>query len=290
MKQMGRWLPIPDILQYWAPLLMALVVAAFFVWKMWGHRAEYGPGLLWAHAIYLLYFPGRMFSALLTADRRPAWIVWERVIIAAVMLGIILLSVNRAFIYKRRKEEEKKNLVGPDEELWSPEPIVGYRISIHSLGGEFYTGRAAYCRLRDQFHDPTDAPVWGCRCGYYAMKSLSDCTTGPLNSPYAFAVIALLWGKVIECENGYRAQYMRPIGFWGHKPVFVTSETIDVSVSGSVFARTIATSPDVNRSLQFTNLPLVRTHEALNALIEKARKEFDPDAPPPYDGGHNGHR
>lgn len=54
--------------------------------------------------------------------------------------------------------------------------------------------------------------------------------------------------------------------------------------------KAIASSLDPNRCYGFYNLPVVRTEGELATLIEKARNSFDPEAPPDYDGGHNGHR
>lgn len=67
-------------------------------------------------------------------------------------------------------------------------------------------------------------------------------------------------------------------------------EEVEVTQFGNTFRQFLYTDSDMDRSRQFTNLPVVGTPQALDALIEKVRKEFDPDAPPPYDGGHNGHR
>lgn len=198
MKQMGRWVPIPDITQFWAPLLMASLLAAYFIWKMWSRRESYGVGLLIFHALSLLWFQGRMFSVLLTIDRRTTVAVAERIVLAAVAAGLVALSVWGTLDRERSKERERADLRGPDEESWSPEPIVGYRVTIHSLGGEYFTGAPASCRAGDTYHDQTKAPIWGCRCGYYAMKTLDHAIPYPFGLsgfPDGFAVIALLWGK-----------------------------------------------------------------------------------------------
>lgn len=286
MKSMGRWEPIPDLLQFYLPTALALGYVVIFMGIVWPLRKDYGRGLVWGHAVYILWFLSRMFSALFTADRRTTGFMWERIILAALMIGIVAISIRATHRRIERREEVHKDYYGP-EALWSPEPIVGYRITVHSLGGEYYSGGPATCRGSGSLH-AEPSPVWGCRCGYYAMKTLEG-TLLHRNASLAFAVIVLLWGKVIECEEGYRAQYMRPIGYWGNKPRYVKQETIEVQTMSNIFPTTVTTNPDVNRSIRFYDLPVVRSQEQLDALVEKARKEFDPDAPPPYDGGHNGH-
>jgi hypothetical protein len=50
-------------------------------------------------------------------------------------------------------------------------------------------------------------PVEGCRCGFYAALRLEDAQWP--SGLYAYGIVAL-WGKVIEHEGGYRAQYAYP--------------------------------------------------------------------------------
>ena len=195
-------------------------------------------------------------------------------------------------LQKVRREAKAKAEValfrdGPPETHWSPEPIVGYRATIHSYGGERFLHQPAKCRYmgisyRGQ-HDSNMAPTWGCSCGYYAMKDLR-------NVPGGFKVIVLMWGRVIEHEDGYRASHMRPIGFIGRAPVITGGEPIEVSTFDSPFRQTYTPVADQNYCLGFQNLPVVRDQESHDALIEKALKEFDPEYIPPYDGGHNGYR
>lgn len=62
-------------------------------------------------------------------------------------------------------------------------------------------------------------PHWGRECGYWAFKgrdsARSKAETTQMfgqrpGKPYAFGEVEM-WGKVIECSDGYRAQYMRPV-------------------------------------------------------------------------------
>lgn len=48
-----------------------------------------------------------------------------------------------------------------------------------------------------------EAPAWGCTCGYYAVPAPG------LDWDIAWHAVVELWGKVIEHESGWRAQYQR---------------------------------------------------------------------------------
>ena len=65
------------------------------------------------------------------------------------------------------------------------------------------------------------APAWGCECGIYAMSRLEDeedltlsphfCQRGPLDRVLRVAGVAQLWGRVVQHDRGYRAEYARPL-------------------------------------------------------------------------------
>lgn len=60
------------------------------------------------------------------------------------------------------------------------------------------------------------APEWSCTCGIWAFKDV-DRLVAAIGGQYpAVKVIGSvsLWGKVIETENGYRAQYAYPSELW----------------------------------------------------------------------------
>lgn len=60
------------------------------------------------------------------------------------------------------------------------------------------------------------APAWDCSCGVWAFKDL-DRLIAAIGSAYnSIKVIGSvsLWGRVIETENGYRAQYAYPAELW----------------------------------------------------------------------------
>lgn len=60
------------------------------------------------------------------------------------------------------------------------------------------------------------APCWNCQCGIWAFKDL-DRLVAAIGSAYTGIKVlgsVSLWGRVIEAENGYRAQYAYPSELW----------------------------------------------------------------------------
>lgn len=59
------------------------------------------------------------------------------------------------------------------------------------------------------------APHWDCSCGVWAFKDL-DILTAAVTQYSDIRVLGTvaLWGRVIETENGYRAQYAYPSELW----------------------------------------------------------------------------
>lgn len=281
---MGTWEPVSATMQWWIPLGISTVLASLYVVAAWKHRKFYPIHLLWFHFLYIVWFATRGIGAVLIHEYISNGDLILRTSLLAIAVVVVAISYQTARSGTFREELGKHYMAGPDEVLWSPDPIVGYRITIHAMGSEIYTGARAECRYGDRYHDPTEAPTWGCRCGYYAWK------VGDLTKDTPFGVIVFMWGRVIEAEHGYRSEYMRPIGYWRQKPLVAKEEEIDISTFGSPMRKAIASSLDPNRCFGFLGLPVVRTEEQLAALIEKARNSFDPEAPPDYDGGYNGYR
>jgi hypothetical protein len=54
-----------------------------------------------------------------------------------------------------------------------------------------------------------EAPNAECRCGYSAYYTLPEEPDLPAQEAVWGAVVA--WGKIVECERGFRAQYARPV-------------------------------------------------------------------------------
>lgn len=65
--------------------------------------------------------------------------------------------------------------------------------------------RPAKCfRLRGH-----DAPDRECTCGFSAYYALPEAPELPAPEAVWGAIVA--WGRIVECETGFRAQYARPI-------------------------------------------------------------------------------
>lgn len=73
----------------------------------------------------------------------------------------------------------------------------------------------AICLSVTAKHTGKDFPYSNCNCGIWAFKTL-DILIEAIKSYREVAVIGKvsLWGKVIETENGYRAQYAYPAELW----------------------------------------------------------------------------
>ncbi len=54
-----------------------------------------------------------------------------------------------------------------------------------------------------------EAPYRDCRCGFAAYYALPEKPALPAPEAVWGAIVA--WGRIIECERGFRAQYARPL-------------------------------------------------------------------------------
>lgn len=65
-----------------------------------------------------------------------------------------------------------------------------------------------------------EAPKIDCSCGYWSFKSLDHMPEILQNYLTDIDVIGTveIWGKVIECENGYRSEFAYPKELWLLKP------------------------------------------------------------------------
>ena len=106
-------------------------------------------------------------------------------------------------------------------------PIVGYRVwtwnttGLKSLCGErWHPGQslAARCRAsavvgpivgRSEAADDHDAPHANCTCGIYAVKTLDHFRSAGYERFGIYGEV-FLWGKVVEHEQGWRAQLAYP--------------------------------------------------------------------------------
>lgn len=63
-----------------------------------------------------------------------------------------------------------------------------------------------------------EAPGRECNCGYFAYYALPEDPDLPAPEAVWGAIVA--WGRVIECERGFRAQYARPVALLDrHNPL-----------------------------------------------------------------------
>lgn len=66
-------------------------------------------------------------------------------------------------------------------------------------------------------------PAQGCQCGAWAFKRGILFTIDGYRSQGETLVMGhvALWGRVIEHEQGYRAQYAYPIALWPYQPTLL---------------------------------------------------------------------
>lgn len=121
-------------------------------------------------------------------------------------------------------------------------PIIGYRIwrwdaaGLKSLNGELWFPRqplSAVCRaaarnsisgLARPAHDAAELPSLKCTCGVYAAKNsehIHKCGYGK----FAVHGEVYLWGRVVEHERGWRAEFAYP------KSMFLSPAAIPFSLS-----------------------------------------------------------
>jgi hypothetical protein len=121
-------------------------------------------------------------------------------------------------------------------------PVVGYRVwqwdatGLRSLNGEKWVAHqplSAVCRadacgsiagLSKATHNPAELPYFSCTCGVYAARTMEHLR---LCGYKKFGVHGevYLWGKVVEHERGWRAQFAYP------KTLFLAADTIPFSLS-----------------------------------------------------------
>lgn len=69
-------------------------------------------------------------------------------------------------------------------------------------------------------HDPAVLPGEYCSCGIYAFKTKQDAQwwMQERNKRFVYGEV-FLWGRVIECDSGYRAQYAYPKSVYTDSPL-----------------------------------------------------------------------
>jgi hypothetical protein len=121
-------------------------------------------------------------------------------------------------------------------------PVVGYRVwqwdaaGLQSLNGELWFARqplSAVCRadrsgsisgLSKATHDSGELPYFNCTCGVYAARTIEHLHKCGYRK-FGVHGEVYLWGRVVEHERGWRAQFAYP------KALFLVPATIPFSLS-----------------------------------------------------------
>lgn len=121
-------------------------------------------------------------------------------------------------------------------------PVVGYRVwqwdatGLRSLNGEKWFAHqplSAVCRadacgsiagLSKATHNPAQLPSFSCTCGVYAAKTIEHLRQCGYKK-FGVHGEVYLWGKVVEHERGWRAQFAYP------KSLFLAADAIPFSLS-----------------------------------------------------------
>lgn len=154
--------------------------------------------------------PERVWEKTLAAAPIVAWRVWAVIESPAQIERYEIAAMADAF---DRNENPFRKLLAP-------------RLSAIGMHGTWAAPHfSAKCKATDyeSFFLQTygraakpkhDAPATNCHCGIWALKELEDAekTIAEYDKGQAFAYGSVqLWGRVIECERGYRAQHARPL-------------------------------------------------------------------------------
>lgn len=97
---------------------------------------------------------------------------------------------------------------------------------LYSLGMSQYweprVAKEAFCAYEGGYETESathPSPARDCSCGYWSFSSM-DILMDALKAYSGVAVVGSIeiWGRVIECENGYRSQFAYPKELWLLKP------------------------------------------------------------------------
>jgi hypothetical protein len=169
-------------------------------------------------------------------------------------------------------------------------PIIGYRVwtwgttGLKSLCGERWKpsqSLAARCRASsvvgraEVVHDTRDVPQANCTCGVYAVKTLDHFRSAGYER-FGIHGEVYLWGKVVEHELGYRAQFAYPKNFV-LPPELIPSDTKEMESRLEALA---AYSTDIFIVACGESIPLCRKGSGFDAagldyLIGKRTEYYD---------------
>lgn len=99
---------------------------------------------------------------------------------------------------------------------WRAWKLKGGLLSALGVDATWPIKEAIRAACRNGGNESHLAPYWNCQCGIWAFKDI-DRLVAAIGSGYSDVSVlgsVSLWGRVIETENGYRAQYAYPSELW----------------------------------------------------------------------------
>jgi hypothetical protein len=116
---------------------------------------------------------------------------------------------------------------------WRTWKVEGGRLSSSGVDYAWCPGIAIPAECKHDWGDKHDAPVKDCDCGYYSFKTrefmagsvreihdIFEASTLEEGMGIAFGPV-YVWGRVVECENGWRSEYAYPKEIWSFNPEHV---------------------------------------------------------------------
>lgn len=95
-------------------------------------------------------------------------------------------------------------------QIWNPREILTAKCTNGGSGLSQLLGSSTSSKSSHP------APAWDCKCGVWAFRDIDLCVKA-IGTEYASVKVigsVSLWGKVIETEHGWRAQYAYPSELW----------------------------------------------------------------------------
>lgn len=118
-----------------------------------------------------------------------------------------------------------------------------------------------------------DAPLGECTCGIYAHKSWASASDQARGVAGAVVGEVQLWGRVVEHDRGYRAQFARPCALW--LPVVFSSQTTCI--------QDVVDSLSRRSALEYYGVPVDLYNERTGLALDSGelRRTFIPEPRPP---------
>lgn len=139
------------------------------------------------------------------------------------MPSIPAVQIDRARIDALKNVEARRPLARVPDRI---EPIIAWRAwqpsgkQLKAIGQGMAWPAKKPMKAKCVSRGGHKAPEMQCECGIWAFRDLE--TLLPAADSYASQDLIVgsvyLWGRVIECENGYRAEFAYPKELWCLKP------------------------------------------------------------------------